>query len=173
MEKESFTGLTCPALRTPGVAKACVWSGVLYILNRHQPKSNCTYFRHLRQPPILSQFPTLNKTSQGVPPYPLLFPRPFVDRPNYALAKVFSVALRGPPWTKKVFSPALREQTKLCPCKSQFRQTSTSPSNPAGTRQFTFPYPLPPAVPPTTFPKIRADSCGEQGVVVRFNRSGP
>ena len=27
-------------------------------------------------------------------------PRPFVDRPNYDLAKVFFVALRGPPWTK-------------------------------------------------------------------------
>ena len=27
-------------------------------------------------------------------------PSPFVDRPNYDLAKVFFVALRGPPWTK-------------------------------------------------------------------------
>ena len=27
-------------------------------------------------------------------------PRPFVDRPNYDLAKVFFVALRGPPWAK-------------------------------------------------------------------------
>ena len=29
------------------------------------------------------------------------FPRPFADRPNYDLAKVFFVALRGPSWTKK------------------------------------------------------------------------
>ena len=35
-------------------------------------------------------------------------PRPFVDSPNYDLAKVFFVVLRGPSWIKKVFSAALR-----------------------------------------------------------------
>ena len=103
MEKESFTGLTCPALRTPGVAKACVWSGVLYILNRHQPKSNCTYFRHLLQPPIHSQFPTLNKTSQGVPSY-ALSPIPCSSRGPSSIDQIMTlrrfsswpfVALRG------------------------------------------------------------------------------
>ena len=32
-----------------------------------------------------------------------VFPWPFVDKPNYDLAKVFFVVLRGPSWTKKVF----------------------------------------------------------------------
>ena len=136
----------------------------------------------LPRPSRIDQMPC-NGVLRG-PPWPSVdnkgvLPRPSMNRPNYALAMVFSVALRGPPWTikvfspalheqtklcpckgflrgpslpfvdKKVFSPALREQTKLCPCKSQFRQTSTSPSNPAGTRQFTIHYPLSPAVPPT------------------------
>ena len=39
-------------------------------------------------------------------------PLPFVDRPNHDPAKVFFAVLRGPSWTKKVFSPALRGQTK-------------------------------------------------------------
>ena len=42
-----------------------------------------------------------------------VFPPAFVDRPNYNLAKVFFVALRGPSWIKKMLSPALRGQTKL------------------------------------------------------------
>ena len=48
----------------------------------------------------------------------------FVDRPNYNLAKVFFVALRGPSWIKKVFSPALRGQTKLRPYKGFLRDPS-------------------------------------------------
>ena len=40
-------------------------------------------------------------------------PRPFVDSPNNGLAKVFFVVLRGPSWTKKVFSAALCRHLKL------------------------------------------------------------
>ena len=48
-------------------------------------------------------------------------PCPFADRPNYALAKIFFVALRG---QKEVFSVPLRGQTKLCPCKDFLRGPS-------------------------------------------------
>ena len=75
-------------------------------------------------------------------------PPPFVDRPNHDPAKVFFVALHRkkgvlprPSWTdqfmipqrfsswsfvalrgsKKVFSPALRGQTRILSCSSQFR----------------------------------------------------
>ena len=47
-----------------------------------------------------------------------------MDKLKHDLAKVFFVVLRGPSWTKKIFSPALRGQTKLCPYKGFLRGPS-------------------------------------------------
>ena len=159
-----------------------------------------------------------------------------MNRPNYALAKVFFVALRGPSWIIKGVPPRPSRIDQIMPCNGVLRGPSWPfvdkkgvPPRPSSIDQImtlqrfsswsfvalrgqkrcspppfmnrpnyalanlssdkrqralvtppvrgsslsTIPYPLPPAVPPTPFPKIRADSCDEQGVVVRFNRSGP
>ena len=85
------------------------------------------------------------------------------SRPSVSsVDKCVAVAvLRGPSWPfvvlrGKRFPPlALRGQTKLCPCISQFRQTSASPGNPAGTRHFTIPSPLPPTPYPLPFLPLR------------------
>ena len=56
MEKDSFTGRTPPALRTPSLARACVWSGVQVIVIGHHANGNCFHFRQSHYLQVHSHF---------------------------------------------------------------------------------------------------------------------
>ena len=143
MEKDSFTGRTRPALRTPSLARACVWSGVQVIVIGHHANGNCFHFRQSHYLQVHSHFSHIKTASPRDRKHSAsyLHSRPSEGETNRfslnsALASLYPQHLGG-----RVFGPPLCGGSPPAtppplqkPVSSNFRRISSSTTHPGFRR---------------------------------------